>query len=140
MPAEVVEPQAVAARPPATRAATRDSKAPFTPVTAVDRLEGGAVAVASVVLFVLAGFDWWWLLALFLVFDLSFAGYALGTRVGAIAYNLVHNYVVPTALVVLYAVSTALGSDAWPLAFAAGCWFFHVGADRALGYGPRPSR
>ena len=48
--------------------------------------------------------------------------------------------VASACLVVLYAVSTALGSDAWLLAFAAACWFFHVGADRALGYGPRPSR
>jgi hypothetical protein len=26
------------------------------------------------------------------------------------------------------------------MAFIAGCWFFHVGADRAMGYGPRPPK
>jgi hypothetical protein len=114
-------------------------QAPSTPVAAIYRVEGAAVAAASAVLFVLAGFDWWWLLALFLVFDLSFAGYAFGNRVGALAYNLAHNYVAPTVLVALYGVLLALGTDAWPLAFAAGCWFFHVGVDRAMGYGPRPA-
>ena len=121
-------------------AARRSGAAPSTPVAPIYRVEGGAVAAASVVLFVLAGFDWWWLLALFLVFDLSFVGYAFGNRVGALAYNLAHNYVAPTVLVAVYGGLLALGTDAWPLAFAAGCWFFHVGVDRALGYGPRPSR
>ena len=87
MPAEAVARTHTAPRP-ALRAASREkSRAPSTPVSPMHRLEGAAVAVASAGLFVLAGFDWWWLLA-----------------------------------------------------FAAACWFFRVGADRALGYGPRLSR
>jgi hypothetical protein len=37
-------------------------------------------------------FEWWWLPVLFLMFDLSSLGYLINTRVGAITYNAVHNY------------------------------------------------
>ena len=117
----------------------RGASAPFTPVGALYRTEGAAVAAAAATLFVLAGFSWWWLLALFLAFDLSFVGYAVNNRIGAFTYNLVHNYVAPTMLVAVYCLLLAAGITAWPLAFVAGCWFVHVGVDRALGYGPRPS-
>ncbi|MCY7286889.1 MAG: DUF4260 domain-containing protein [Cryobacterium sp.] len=112
---------------------------PFAPVGVTYRLEGGAIAIVSAVLFVLAGFAWWWLLALFLVFDLSSIGYAINNRAGSFGYNLVHNFVAPSTLVAAYSILLNAGIAWWPLAFIAGCWFFHVGADRALGYGPRPS-
>jgi len=116
------------------------SKAPSTPVLIIHRLEGAAIATAAVVFFVLSGFAWWWLLALFLLFDLSAIGYLAGHRAGAIGYNLVHNYAAPAVLLSFYGVSQAAGFTIWPLAFAAGCWFFHIGVDRAIGYGPRPQR
>lgn len=115
-------------------------KAPLRPVSPIRRVEGAVIAAAAATLFVLGGFSWWWLPALFLVFDLSFIGYAIGNRAGAFGYNLVHNYVAPTIMVAAYAILLAVGSTLWPLAFIAGCWFFHVGVDRAMGYGPRPSR
>jgi hypothetical protein len=116
----------------------RPSPAPSTPVPVIQRIEGGAIAAAASVFFVLSGFAWWWLPALFLIFDLSAIGYLAGNRAGAIGYNLVHNYVAPAILLALYGLLHASGSTVWPLAFAAGCWFFHVGIDRAIGYGPRP--
>jgi hypothetical protein len=116
------------------------AKSPFSPVGLVHRVEGAAIAAAAATLFVLGGFGWWWLLALFLVFDLSFIGYAISNRVGAFGYNLVHNYAAPMILVAAHGILLAVGILLWPLAFIAGCWFFHVGADRAMGYGPRPSR
>ena len=110
---------------------------PKRPVSLLERLEGGAIAAATVVLFILLGFAWWWLLVFFVVFDLSMVGFVGGHRSGAIVYNSVHNYVVPAVLVALYGVFLILGVTVWPLAFAAGCWFFHVAVDRALGQGPR---
>jgi hypothetical protein len=115
-------------------------KAPSSPVSLIHRVEGAAVAAAAATLFILAGFSWWWLLALFLIFDLSFIGYAFGNRTGALTYNLVHNYAAPAILVAAYGILLAANIPLWPLAFIAGCWFFHVGADRAMGYGPRPPR
>ena len=47
------------------------------------RVESAALAVVAAVAFVDLGFDWWWLLALFLVFDLSMVGYASSPRLGA---------------------------------------------------------
>ncbi|MCU1438056.1 MAG: hypothetical protein JWP66_1143 [Naasia sp.] len=120
------------------RAKDRPSPVPSKPLPFIHRIEGGAIAAAACVFFVLSGFAWWWLLALFLVFDLSAIGYLVGNRTGAIGYNMVHNYVAPAVLLTLYGVLEASGSTVWPLAFAAGCWFFHVGVDRAIGYGPRP--
>lgn len=115
-------------------------KAPTSPVSLIHRIEGATIAVAATTLFVVAGFSWWWLLALFLVFDLSFIGYAINNRVGAFTYNVVHNYAAPVILVAVYAILLSAGTPWWPLLFVAGCWFFHVGVDRALGFGPRPSR
>ena len=103
------------------------------------RVEGAVVAAAAATLVVLGGFNWWWPLALFLVFDLSFVGYAINNRVGALGYNLVHNYAAPAGVLAAYCLLLAAGVDLRPWALVAGCWFFHVGADRALGYGPRPS-
>jgi|SRR6187402_3531599 len=111
---------------------------PKRPVTVLERIEGGAIAAATVVLFIVVGFAWWWLLAVFIVFDLSMIGFVGGNRAGAIVYNSVHNYAAPAALAAIYGVFFLLGVTVWPLAFLAGCWFFHVAIDRALGQGPRP--
>lgn len=118
--------------------APRRGKVPSTPLAPIHRVEGGAIAAVAAVAFVSAGFAWWWLPVLFLVFDLSALGYAWSVRAGAIGYNLVHNYLAPAVLASTYGVLLIAGIAAWPIAFAAGCWFFHVGVDRALGYGPRP--
>jgi len=109
------------------------------PVSTIHRIEGAAIAAAAVTLFIVSGFSWWWLLALFLVFDLSFIGYAVSNRAGALSYNLVHTYAAPAVLLAVYGILLAVGIPVRPWALVAGCWFFHVGADRALGFGPRPA-
>ena len=122
-----------------TRLPCRRGKAPSTPLAPIHRVEGAAIAAAAALAFVSAGFAWWWLLVLFLIFDLSALGYAWSNRAGAVGYNLVHNYAVPAILAATFALMLMAGIPAWPLAFIAGCWFFHIGVDRALGYGPRPT-
>ena len=58
------------------------------------------------------------------------AGYLAGPRAGAIAYDVVHTYVLPLGLAV---AGVLAGSDlAVQLALI---WLAHVGADRLLGYG-----
>lgn len=96
--------------------------APSIPLTIVQRLEGGALAILTVVLFMLAGFAWWWLLAFFLIFDLSALGYLKGHRTGARYYSLVHNFTAPALLGEAFAVLTLLSIACWPLGFVAGCW------------------
>jgi uncharacterized protein DUF4260 len=94
------------------------------------RLEGLALLTAMVALYTWQGTSWWLFAALFFAPDLSFAGYLLGPRPGAVVYNAVHTTVVPGALL---GVGLVLGQ---PLAVAlAVIWLAHIGFDRALGYG-----
>jgi Domain of unknown function (DUF4260) len=94
------------------------------------RLEGLALLTAMVALYAWLGTSWWLFAALFFAPDLSFAGYLLGLRPGAVLYNAVHTTIVPGALLGLGLV---LGQ---PLAVAlAVIWLAHIGFDRALGYG-----
>ena len=94
------------------------------------RIESAAVAAVVVVAFVQLDFAWWWLLAVFLLWDLSMVGYLASPRLGAISYNLGHSYLGPAVLLAL----TWAGEARWP-AFVALTWAFHVAVDRLLGYG-----
>ncbi|WP_431308366.1 DUF4260 family protein [Demequina litorisediminis] len=56
------------------------------------RVESVAIAFTAVAVTVVGfGYQWWWLLALFLAFDLSAVGYVAGPRVGAALYNVGHS-------------------------------------------------
>jgi hypothetical protein len=94
------------------------------------RAESVLVAVVTAVAFVELDFSWWWLLALFLLFDVSMVGYLAGPKLGAWSYNVVHSYLGPAAL----GVAALLGDARWT-AFLALVWAFHIAVDRALGYG-----
>lgn len=94
------------------------------------RAENAAIAVLATVGFVHSGFAWWWLLALFLVFDLSMLGYVASPRLGAWTYNLGHSYLVPAALGAVWWLADARWAGFLTLA-----WAFHIGVDRLLGYG-----
>jgi len=96
------------------------------------KLEGAVVFLAGVALFLQdgAGLSWWVALLAFFVPDLSFAGYALGPKVGAFGYNLVHVY----AFGAIFPVAGA--ALAMPVFGALGAlWLAHSGFDRMLGYG-----
>jgi Domain of unknown function (DUF4260) len=94
------------------------------------RLEGLAILIAALALYFDAGFGWLLLLVLFLVPDLSFAGYVFGPRIGALAYDALHTEVLPVALGTLGVVG---GIDtATKIALI---WLAHIGLDRLLGYG-----
>lgn len=94
------------------------------------RVESAAVAALVVVAFVQLGFAWWWLLAVFLLWDLSMLGYIASPRIGAITYNLGHSYPGPAVLLAFSWVSDARWS-----AFVGLTWAFHIAVDRLLGYG-----
>jgi hypothetical protein len=92
--------------------------------------EGLTVAVVAVALYFHEGYEWWLLPVLVLAPDLAMIGYAAGPRVGAMAYDLVHTYVLP---VLLAAAGAIWDSDA-ALKLAL-IWLIHIGVDRAVGYG-----
>ena len=95
-----------------------------------ERAESAVVAAAAVAGFIAFHFSWWWLPALFLVFDASVIGYAVNARLGAITYNAVHCYVAPAALLLAFAVTQRPG-----LAFLGLLWGFHIAVDGLLGNG-----
>lgn len=94
------------------------------------RIESVAVVALVVVGAIALDFDWWWLLVVFLAFDLSALFYLANTRIGATSYNAVHNYAAPALLFAAFIMT-----DVRWLAFVALAWAFHVAVDRALGYG-----
>lgn len=94
------------------------------------RLEGAAVAAASLVLYAAGDASWGLFALLILAPDLGLLGYLAGPRFGAHAYNLTHNLVLP---VVLGAVGVATaGTTATAVSLI---WLTHIGVDRAVGYG-----
>jgi hypothetical protein len=96
------------------------------------RSEGVALLVMAAVLYGKQGQSWWLFVALLAVPDLGVLGYLVGTRAGAVAYNLTHTYVPPAVL----ALGGVLGGSSLAVS-AALIWFAHIGMDRALGLGLR---
>jgi hypothetical protein len=94
------------------------------------RIEGAAAFVAGLVLFGATGGPWLLALPLLLLPDLSMIGYLRDPRLGALTYNLAHNWAI--GLVVL-------GLGAWSgntvVVMAGAILIAHVGMDRAVGYG-----
>jgi hypothetical protein len=93
-------------------------------------LEGAAVLLASLFAYHSNHGSWLTFALLFLVPDVSMLGYAVNTRVGAIAYNAVHSYVAPLILAV-----SAFGTNHAELVSLSLIWIAHIGFDRMLGYG-----
>ncbi len=100
--------------------------------TGWQRFEGLTVFVGGLGLLWHAGlpFGWWVAVLVFLLPDVSFAGYAAGPRIGALAYNTVHIY----GFGVVMAVAGQLTGLPW-LAACGLLWLAHSGFDRMMGYG-----
>jgi hypothetical protein len=94
------------------------------------RIEGVAAFVAGLAIFGATGGPWLLALPLLLVPDISMIGYLRGPRLGAITYNLVHNWALGLGVLGLGIWS---GVDGVTLAGA--ILVAHVGMDRAMGYG-----
>lgn len=92
--------------------------------------EGLAVLAAAVAAYRELGASWVTFAVLFLVPDVSMAGYFFGTKIGAEVYNLSHTYTAPFLL--WAAVSLSHLPQAVPLCVI---WVAHIGFDRLLGYG-----
>ncbi|MBX9804504.1 MAG: DUF4260 domain-containing protein [Alphaproteobacteria bacterium] len=93
-------------------------------------LEGLCYFIAGLYLFSLHHRSWGFFAALFLLPDLSFAGYAFGPRIGAYAYNTLHSAVGPLILGI-----TGMMVNSPDYVVISTIWISHVGADRMLGFG-----
>jgi hypothetical protein len=94
------------------------------------RLEGLCWLIAASYYFTLQDYSWKFFALFFLVPDISFFGYAFGTRVGAYCYNTLHSSVGP---IIMGMAGWVLN---WPVVVAlATIWICHIGFDRALAFG-----
>jgi hypothetical protein len=75
-------------------------------------------------------FSWEMFAWLFLVPDIAFIAYLHSTQLGAFAYNLTHSYVGAVLLLIIGIYFNNLTAQAISI-----IWFFHIGFDRAIGYG-----
>ena len=96
------------------------------------RIEAAIVFVTAIILFVRLDHSLAWRLAVILFFlpDVGFAGYAFGTKAGAVVYNVLHLYALG---MVLLTVGIAIGSGT--VAALGALWIGHAGFDRMLGFG-----
>lgn len=94
------------------------------------KAEGLVLAALMVVLTYEAGYNIWFILATFLLFDLSMIGYIHSKKIGALTYNLGHSSVIPTLMLIGGILGDNILLQVWSYA-----WLFHIGFDRAMGYG-----
>ena len=94
------------------------------------RLEGLTILITAVLLYAQLDAGWLYFALLLLTPDLAMLPYLINPRLGALAYNVVHTYVLPLAL----AVVAYLGGYPTLLALAL-IWLAHIGMDRTVGYG-----
>lgn len=93
-------------------------------------LEGLAVLIASLYFYHATNGNWWLFALLLLTPDLSMIGYLKDKKLGAITYNLVHNYVLAIFLVFLTLIFKNDLFIYLSLILTA-----HIGMDRMLGFG-----
>ena len=98
--------------------------------TAILRSEALAALAAGIALWIANGGSLIFLLPALLLPDVSMIGYVMNSRLGAVTYNLVHNF---TLAIAVLAAAWWLASD--PLLLVGAILLAHVGMDRALGYG-----
>lgn len=94
------------------------------------RLEGIAALGLAWATWPVFGGEALWFVVLLLTPDVSMLGYLRGPRLGAIIYNLAHNWFVGG---LLFAIGAALAIDA--IAMVGILLVGHTGIDRLLGYG-----
>lgn len=96
------------------------------------RAEGALIFLGCMIFLYFGGlpFAWWIAVLIFFSPDLSFVGYALGPRMGAVIYNVVHIYALGAILLLIGVITdNALMQSVGALLFG------HVGFDRMFGYG-----
>lgn len=94
------------------------------------RAEGGAIFIATCILYARLGANGWVFALLFFSFDIFMLGYLRNPQFGSLIYNIGHTEFVPLALILLASIFTIE-----PLLGFAFIWLGHIGFDRLMGYG-----
>lgn len=94
------------------------------------RVEHLAIFAVATTAYFYLGYPWWLFVVLFFSPDLTFAGYLVNNKVGAVVYNCGHSFIGPLLLMVL----GLFMSNELCLQLSL-IWLAHIGFDRSLGYG-----
>ncbi|HSZ74411.1 MAG TPA: DUF4260 domain-containing protein [Rhizomicrobium sp.] len=94
------------------------------------RMEGLALAAASVAAYAHMGGSWAMFASFILAPDAAFLAYLAGPRFGALGYNVLHSTI---GAILLGFVGVLLAQHA--VILVALIWAAHIGFDRAMGYG-----
>lgn len=94
------------------------------------RLENLAIFLFALVAYDFLSFPKEHFILFFFAPDLAIAGYFFGSKIGGIAYNTTHSYILP---LLLFAFGFHISSS--PINEIAIIWIAHIGIDRALGFG-----
>jgi len=94
------------------------------------KLEEIAMFALSIYLYSLLDFDWWWYLVLFFLPDVSFVAYAVSTKIGAYAYNILHHKGI---MLIIFFLGIYLQNEI--LQMVGIVFFGHSSFDRVFGYG-----
>ncbi len=94
------------------------------------RIEGVLFFLISLYLFQLREQSWLIFILLLFTPDISMIGYLKNKKIGAVIYNLGHNYVLAIGLLIL----GSLTPNDWMVIYGI-ILFAHVSLDRALGFG-----
>jgi hypothetical protein len=70
------------------------------------RLEGAVLLALAVFFYARYSASWWLFAVLFMVPDVEMLGHLANPRVGAVAYNVFHTYLLPSVLVVVGVVTS----------------------------------
>lgn len=104
-------------------------------IRSILRLEGVAIFLFSLMAYEFMGFPWGFFVLVFFIPDLSLLAYFHSPKVGAIAYNIMHSYILPLMLFAYgFFVSSPIATQ------LAIIWIAHIGFDRALGFGLKYER
>jgi len=94
------------------------------------RVEGLVALIVALYFYDFYDFDWGYFAWLFLTPDLFMLGYLINKKIGAIAYNSIHNYVAGMILLVAGHYFNSQLVISFGLIVMA-----HIGMDRMLGFG-----
>ena len=114
---------------------TQDKRPAFassSPQTRLLRIEAVVLAVFTIYTYRHLGGTWSFYCWMWLIPDIGMLAYVGGPRVGALAYNLTHNYV---GGAVLFAATVGLDAAVGDLSLFGLIWMSHVAIDRAMGFG-----
>lgn len=94
------------------------------------KLEGLAVFLACLYFYSKLDASWLLFVLLWLLPDISMVGYLKNTKLGAISYNLVHNYILALVVIVIGLLQSSDFTILLGIILAS-----HIGLDRFFGYG-----